>query len=357
MPPPPEPRAAAFLAKLSWRGQWGLLVAGSMLGAGLFAAAGLPAALLLGPMLAGIGLGSHGASIGVPRLAVFGSQAIVGCLIARSITGDIVAALIKNWPLLLATVLAIIAAGVVIGSSIARAKVLPGTTAIWGSVPGGASVMMIMAGAFGADARLVALMQYLRVVLVAAIACVVASLWVGSPARVEPPTLTVTGWIDVFGTLAIAGAGGAIGMALRIPAGALLVPMALAAGLEAWGVLAIALPPWLLAISYACLGWSVGLLFSRDILRHAARALLPITLAIVVMIAISAALAAVLVFAAGIDPLTAYLATSPGGMDSVAIIGAASKADLSFIMALQVLRLLIVLIIGPPLARFLAQRL
>jgi len=117
------------------------------------------------------------------------------------------------------------------------------------------------------------------------------------------------------------------------------------------------LPQWLLAITYAVLGWSIGLSFNREILRHAARALLPITLAIGIMIAVCAVLAAVLVRAVGIDPLTAYLATSPGGMDSVAIIGAASKVDLSFVMALQVVRLVIVLMAGPPLARFLAQRL
>ena len=75
------------------------------------------------------------------------------------------------------------------------------------------------------------------------------------------------------------------------------------------------------------------------------------------MIGVCGLLAAMLVKWAGIDPLTAYLATSPGGMDSVAIIGAASKADLSFVMALQVARLLIVLLLGPPLARFIAQRL
>jgi membrane AbrB-like protein len=71
---------------------------------------------------------------------------------------------------------------------------------------------------------------------------------------------------------------------------------------------------------------------------------------------VSGLLALALVYAAGIDPMTAYLATSPGGMDSVAIIGASSKADLSFVMALQTLRLVIVLIAGPPLARFIAQR-
>jgi membrane AbrB-like protein len=259
---------------------------------------------------------------------------------------------------LLATVLVIIATSGVLGWLISRWQVLPGSTAVWGSAPGGASVMMIMAGAFGADARLVAFMQYLRVVLVAAVASLVARFWVGQPGpSAEVAWFTALDWGGFVATLSIAAGGGLIGMALRIPAGALLVPMAMAAMLEAIGLVNIVLPPWLLAISYAFLGWSIGLSFNRAILQHAARALLPIMLAIGVMIGVCAALAAILVHYAGIDPLTAYLATSPGGMDSVAIIGAASKADLSFVMALQVVRLVIVLILGPPLARFVAQRL
>ncbi len=58
----------------------------------------------------------------------------------------------------------------------------------------------------------------------------------------------------------------------------------------------------------------------------------------------------------GVDPLTAYLATSPGGMDSVAIIAAASDSvDISFVMALQSARLLVVLAFGPSLARLVAR--
>ena len=41
-----------------------------------------------------------------------------------------------------------------------RWQVLPGTTALWGTSPGAASVMTIMAESYGADVRLVALMQY-----------------------------------------------------------------------------------------------------------------------------------------------------------------------------------------------------
>lgn len=126
--------------------------------------------------------------------------------------------------------------------------------------------------------------------------------------------------------------------------------------LEGTGVVKIVLPQWLLAISYALLGWSIGLGFTREILRHASRALPQVLLATFALIGMGGVLAWVLVYAAGVDPMTAYLATSPGGMDSVAIIGAASKVDLSFVMALQTLRLVVVLIAGPPLARFIAQR-
>jgi uncharacterized membrane protein AbrB (regulator of aidB expression) len=67
-------------------------------------------------------------------------------------------------------------------------------------------------------------------------------------------------------------------------------------------------------------------------------------------------LAAVLVVAAGIDPLTAYLATSPGGADSVAIIAASTNVDLPFVMAMQTTRFVLVLLSGPSLARFMASR-
>jgi membrane AbrB-like protein len=149
----------------------------------------------------------------------------------------------------------------------------------------------------------------------------------------------------------IAGLGGALGFGLKIPAGGLLVPMTIGAALEALGLVTITLPQWLLAMGYAFLGWSVGLGFTRDILIHASRVLPQILLSICAVIGICALFAFILVKAAGIDPMTAYLATCPGGVDSVAIIGASSHADLSFIMTLQTLRLLIVLLAGPALAK------
>ena len=117
----------------------------------------------------------------------------------------------------------------------------------------------------------------------------------------------------------------------------------------------IELPPWLLAASYAVVGWSIGLRFTRPILVYAMRALPRVALAISALIAICALFGVVLAKLAHVDMLTAYLATSPGGADSVAIIAASSKVDVPFVMALQLARFVIVLVIGPRLARFVAK--
>ena len=132
--------------------------------------------------------------------------------------------------------------------------------------------------------------------------------------------------------------------------------MAIGSVLHATGLMVIELPPWLLAACYALLGWNIGLNFTRKILAHASRALPQIALSALLLIGFCGGLAFLLTHALGIDSLTAYLATSPGGMDSVAIIAASSHVDLSFVMALQVARFLVVLAIGPRLARFVAER-
>jgi len=88
----------------------------------------------------------------------------------------------------------------------------------------------------------------------------------------------------------------------------------------------------------------------------AGKAMPRILLSVALLIAFCGGIAAALTRWWGIDPVTAYLATSPGGMDSVAIIAASSPVDVPFVMALQVLRFLGVLLIGPPLAKFVVTR-
>lgn len=350
--------AVPVLARLPRAGQWALLLAASMAFAALLEAADLPAALLLGPMIAGILVGVGGGTIRVPRRPYFGAQAIIGCLIAAAITPTILVSFLQDWPLFLGVVLSTLLASSVLGWLMSRWQVLPGTTGVWGSSPGAATAMVLMAEAFGADARLVAFMQYLRVVCVATAASLIARFWVetgaaGPPAIVWFPPLDA-GPFAV--TLALAGLGAVAGQFLRIPAGPMLVPLVVGAVLHALGLIEIELPEWLLAIAYALVGWNIGLGFTRPVLLHAARALPQILLSILVLIAFCGGLACVLVRTLGVDPLTAYLATSPGGMDSIAIIAASSDVDLPFVMALQTVRFFLVVLLGPSVARFIARR-
>lgn len=338
--------------------QWALLLLVSALFVGAMEFADLPAAFLIGPMLAAVLAGVNGATVRPPKSAFNAAQAIIGVLIAASIEVEIFASFLDDWPLFLGAVLATVAASSLLGWLISRWKILPGSTAVWGSSPGAATAMVLMADAFGADARLVAFMQYFRVILVSLTAALIAGLFVDTGGVAQPavdwlPTLR---WPDFAATLGVALAGGLLGRLLRLPSPYFLGTMILGVALHLGGFVNFQLPPWLLAASYALVGWTIGLNFTRAIVRHAARALPQITASIVALIVFCGGLAFLLSHVLGIDPLTAYLATSPGGMDSVAIIAAASdNVNLSFVMALQTARFLFVLLFGPAIARLIAR--
>lgn len=143
---------------------------------------------------------------------------------------------------------------------------------------------------------------------------------------------------------------------LRIPSGPMLLTLVVGAFLHSMGAIDIELPRWLLAVTYALLGWNVGLSFTPTILLHAVRAFPKIVFSVCLLIGFCAGIAYLLMRVVGTDVLTAYLATSPGGMDSVAIIAASTNVDVPFVMALQTIRFLIIVAVGPPLARALARR-
>src|ERR1700712_2083712 len=63
----------------------------------------LPAALLLVPLAAAGVLAANGLTLRLPRAVYLPAQAIVGCMIARSITPSIIGAMGAHWPLFLAT--------------------------------------------------------------------------------------------------------------------------------------------------------------------------------------------------------------------------------------------------------------
>lgn len=343
-----------------WRSsaQWVALLTLSAIISLIWGAAGLPAALLLGPMISGIVFGVNGLRLPTPRLPYLGAQGLLGAMIASTITPAIVASFTYNAPLFCLVIAATLLGAAAIGWLVSRSGLIPGATAIYGTAPGAATAMVLLGEAEGADARLVAFMQYSRVLLVALGAALVAHLWSGASGAHAPPApwLAPVHWGNLAAVLFLAALGQQAARLLRLPGWALLGPMLLLSALHAGGWLSIQLPRWLLAGAYVLIGWHIGLGFSRDALRHAGKTLPVVAVAAIFLMGFCGLLAWGLMRLAHVEALTAYLATSPGGLDSVAIIAASTpRVDLSFVLGMQLMRLLFVIGLAPLIIRLVVR--
>lgn len=316
----------------------------------------MPAAPLIGAIIAGIIIALFGDSeMKIPGVMFQGAQSILGCMIARIFTLSVFVSILDHWLIVLFCVVSMLVFSFGLGWLLSVRKVMPGSTAMWGSWPGAASTMVILSESYGGDIRLVAFMQYMRVVVVALVASFVAMYFGVNDNSVSVPfaqyLFPPVNIKPLLMTLGFAAGCTVAARLMRLPAGPLLIAMILGAVLVNIGILNIELPQWLLVISYLIIGWSIGLRFTRKIVKYALRALPHVLGAIIILILLCAGVSAVLVFAGGIDPLTAYLAASPGGADSVAIIAASSDVDMPFVMSVQIMRFVVILLIGPSVAK------
>jgi membrane AbrB-like protein len=335
---------------------WALLFALTLAGLVIFELLHLPAAPMLAGIIASSVLSLRDTGLQISRPLFLLGQSLVGLMISQAFNPDVMRGLLDNWLLALMVVIAVILFGLIAGWTITIHQWLPGTTGIWGTSPGAATAMTLMSEAYGGDMRLVAIMQYLRVVIVSLAAAVVARFLGAAAAAAAAPSY----WATLFPPMDWPGFALTIGVTIlccrlaclvRSSAAPILIPMFVGAILHNTNLMVIVLPGWLLAFGFILIGWSIGLRFNRTVFLYAFRAMPKILGAIGFMVASAGLLAVILVFGWRIDPLTAYLATSPGGVDAVAIIAASSGADMVFILAVQTVRLFLVLLTGPPLAR------
>lgn len=347
------------------RAIWLALIALAWLLIVLLRAADMPAAFLLGPMIAAILIGVSGARVRLPRLFVILAQAVLGCLIAAALNDELVRVIAAHWEIFVLFSFGTIVLTAVLGVLVTRTGWLPGTTAIWGLSPGAASAMVLLADEYGADKRMVAMMQYSRIVLVAMAAILLAkAVGHSSPASHSVASGSLAAhWpslpplVSLLQMVLLAASGIGIAVYFGKASAALFVPAFAGAALQAAGVIHVAVPPLLATLAFCAVGIYVGLSFTREALMHSLRALPAMLVAVSAMILLCGLLS--LLFAwllPGTDPLTAYLAMSPGGIDAAIIIASQAGVSLPLILASQFTRLLFVMAGAPPLAKWLARR-
>jgi uncharacterized membrane protein AbrB (regulator of aidB expression) len=74
------------------------------------------------------------------------------------------------------------------------------------------------------------------------------------------------------------------------------------------------------------------------------------------MVAATAVVGALLAWWTPVDGLTAYLATTPGGLFAVLSTASDAGSDVTYVLAVQLCRLLVILALTPLLARWLSGR-
>ncbi len=352
----PEPATGADSRILRWLG----IALATLATTIALGTVGLPTPALFAALLVGIAYALIAARrpLDLPSSGMTIGQALIGVAIGAGLDASTLRAVASDWVGVSAVTLATLALSLGVGIAIAHLTGISQVTGVLGLIAGGAMGIVAMADELGADSRLVAFMQYVRVLVVVLVAPLVGYLLLAH-AKSEVPHTEPTGAGlvgDLTFTAAAALAGALVARRLRVTAGALLCPLAIAAILSVSGVAGDAgVPALVQSLAFALIGLQVGLRFTVATIREA-QELLPWVLgAIFALVAVSAGLAALLVPLAHVSFADAYLATTPGGLPAVLAASVGLGANTTFVVSVQVLRVLIMVVAAPPLVRMVAR--
>jgi membrane AbrB-like protein len=338
---------------------WVVAALAIIAGGWLAGRAGLPSGYLFVAMLVGLGYALLAPGrLTMPSGAFQVGQAVTGVAIGTFLQSSTLTGLGSRWISVALVSLATLAVTIATGLLLARISGLDRPTASLGMVAGGASGIVAMADELGGDDRLVAFMQYLRVLIVTLLTPLLVPLVfpgahsAGGAGGNGPLLGTPAGWALTIGASLV---GGAVAVRLRIPAPILLGPLLLTAALTLSGAVDTTVPALLRETAFALIGLYIGLGFERETLRQIRRLLVPVLVSIAALLVACFLLGWILTFTANVTLLDAYLATTPGGLYAVLPIAYGSGADTTFVLAVQGLRLFAMILAAPVVVRWLVR--
>ena len=340
-------------------GRWLLLlVAVAVVSLGFIAIA-LPTPLLFGGLLGALlyALARPAAPLRLPVSWFHAGQAVVGAIVGSAIEWDTLVDLGARWLIVIGISCFALVVSVLCGTLLIRRGASP-ATATFSSIAGGAIGLTAMADDLGADSRVIAVLQYLRLLIVLLTLPVVVTLIFGASDQRGALGAVRGDWRVDLPFVAIAIVGGVLaGKLLRMPSPALLGPLLVAAPLTLVPYFAEAqVPVVVAALGYLAIGVQVGLKFTLESLKSIGRMVPTAMLTIVVTLVGCAGLGAILAATTDATPLDAYLATTPGGIYAVMGTAESTGSDVTFVAAAQIVRMLMVLAIAPFVAAYFRNR-
>ncbi|HWI63691.1 MAG TPA: AbrB family transcriptional regulator, partial [Symbiobacteriaceae bacterium] len=333
-----------------------LLFAGAAAAGYLFDLAHVPMGWMLGPMAAGIAwvfrtgrpmqMWSGYTALGQ---AVFGISTGAGFPLAT-----LLMAASHGAPLILAVV---ITGGLALlnGYFLWKWAGIDRATGFMGSLPGAANTMVAMADEMGADAVVVAVLQYWRLILVMFVApLAVHALFPAPAAAGAASSVAAAGagagvhWAVNLLVLAACGVAGAwLGRLVKLPSPTFLGPF-LTMLLVAWTTpYHWVMPPWLFKGAMLLVGVTIGVRFDVATAKRLGKAALIETGLVLALIGICLGVGYGFHLVTGVGTMTSVLGSTPGAMDVMVASAYELGADPGMVLAMQLTRWFLILMAGP----------
>lgn len=287
-------------------------------------------------------------------------RGIIGILAALPLVGVPLGVL--GGYLIPGLLVSVVTLGIGIGGGLllaSREKTVSPETGILSMLAGGSSIMPVLAREVGADFRFVALAQYLRLLVVSLSLPLITALF-STPSSGSAATGSNQVWYLMIAIALIAFFGEKIGRLVHLPVPSVLGPLLITVGVSLLLPNGFTLtPPDLFRIlAFLAIGWMCGGALSMPALKAFGRQLPATVTFIVVIIGACALTAWPLTHWLDISYFEAYLATSPGALETVLALSSEGGAG-PVVVAIQLIRLLAVLLIAgwlPQLIRLITRR-
>jgi uncharacterized protein len=319
---------------------------------------GFPAGWLSGAILAVSIAALAGRSVRIPDPLARITFVITGISLGGAVTPEAVGGM-SAWPAslaLLAVGMTVLTAAVAL--YLRKVHGWDTISAVLASCPGGLATVLVLAAENGADVRSVAIVQTVRIVLLAVAlpAALAAFGLTGSPAVLRPGAGSFPDLAQLAALIGICTLAAVAAQWLRFPGGLMFGAMISSAVLHGAGWITATLPAWLAIVSFVVLGSLTGTRFANTdarLLRHlAAAALGAFAVGTAVALAGALASAALLSLKTG-DMIIAY---APGALEAMMILALALHFDPAFVGAHHLARFMLVLVAVPIAIPWLRRR-
>ncbi len=333
-------------------------VAGLLIGAagGLACwAVGLPAPWLAGSMIAGVVAIFSRVRLGMPDWLKALSFIFLGIQTGTSVTWETVDRA-AQWPLSIAFLgVTVVAVTWACTWYYVRRSGWDGATALFASLPGALSLVLLLASTTQADMRRVTIAQCIRLFfLVAALPSVIA--WLSPPEALHPGPGVIGSMWEIVIVIAVSAAAGYALEWLKVPAGLMLGPMLASAALELTGVVNGAAPDWVLIPANVVLGVMIASRFQGFTFAEFLGALKEGFSGFVIALGIAMAGAGITSAVAGLPLALTLLAFSPGGLDAMTIMAFSLDLDPAYVGAHQMARYIGLALLMPMVTAFVLAR-